>query len=279
MSFLGVLNLRWTSLGPLSSTKFVSTVTSSAGAWLANRLEFWEKYKWQMLVGKNTSLIPWIELQSLSWGRFPGYPSCWGCQRQREERPQLKLYCQWRCQHSTLPDDDRYRWCFFKDSRLQLGTSSPAGRLQGFLSIKSRLVPTQREGILNKQLVQGIPSILNELYLSSYLSCDSTQRSVTLQNATTFQAIFWCPRISWEYLQVPDTPVRVLQPVPSTVNAELVWPDEEEEEEEEEEVALELPEFEICLSLGQPAEQCPHCPVPVTWFPPTSTLVLHQNLP
>ena len=43
MSFLGVLNRRWTSLGPLSSTKFVSTVTSSAGAWLANRLEFWKK--------------------------------------------------------------------------------------------------------------------------------------------------------------------------------------------------------------------------------------------
>ena len=105
-------------------------------------------------------------------------------------------------------------------------------------------------------------------------------RSVTLQNATTFQAIFYCPRTSWEYLQVPDTPVRVLQPVPSTVNAELVWPDEEEEEEEDdEEVALELPEFEICLSLGQPAEQCPHSPVPVTWFPPASTLVLHQNLP
>ena len=88
---------------------------------------------------------------------------------------------------------------------------------------------------------------------------------------------------SWDYLQVPDTPVRVLQPVPSTVNAELVGPEEEEENEEEEEDDEEetvgLAGFEICLSWGQPAEQCPHSPVPVTWLPPPSTLVLHQNLP
>ena len=55
--------------------------------------------------------------------------------------------------------------------------------------------------------------------------------------------------------------------------------EDEEEEEDDEEVALEPPGLEICLSLGQPAKQCPHSPVPVTWFPPASTLVLHQNLP
>merc|ERR1711963_845134 len=112
--------------------------------------------------------------------------------------------------------------------------SSPAGRLHGFLSMKSRLAPTQRDGIL----------------------------------------------------QVPDTPVLVLQLVPSTVNAELVWPDEESEDEDEDEEEdddddelLEDPELESFLSLGQPAEQWPHSPVPVTWLPPSSTRVLHQNLP
>ena len=87
------------------------------------------------------------------------------------------------------------------------------------------------------------------------------------------------------HLQVPDTPVLVLQLVPSTVNAELVWLDEESEDEEEDEEEddddelLEDPELEIFLSLGQPAEQWPHSPVPVTWLPPSSTRVLHQNLP
>ena len=87
------------------------------------------------------------------------------------------------------------------------------------------------------------------------------------------------------HLQVPDTPVLVLQLVPSTVNAELVWLDEETEDEEEEEEEddddelLEDPGLESFLSLGQPAEQWPHSPVPVTWLPPSSTRVLHQNLP
>ena len=47
------------------------------------------------------------------------------------------------------------RWSF-TDWRLEIGTSSPEARLQGFLSIKSRLVPTQREGILNNQLSLSI---------------------------------------------------------------------------------------------------------------------------
>ena len=86
------------------------------------------------------------------------------------------------------------------------------------------------------------------------------------------------------HLQVPDTPVLVLQLVPSTVNAELVWPDEESEDEEEDEEGdddelLEDPGLESFLSLGQPNEQWPHSPVPVTWLPLSSTRVLHQNLP
>ena len=91
--------------------------------------------------------------------------------------------------------------------------------------------------------------------------------------------------VQFLHLQVPDTPVLVLQLVPSTVNAELVWPDEESEDEEEDEEEddddelLEDPELESFLSLGQPAEQWPHSPVPVTWLPPSSTRVLHQNLP
>ena len=91
--------------------------------------------------------------------------------------------------------------------------------------------------------------------------------------------------VQFLHLQVPDTPVLVLQLVPSTVNAELVWPDEESEDEEEDEddddddELLEDPELESFLSLGQPAEQWPHSPVPVTWLPPSSTRVLHQNLP
>ena len=66
MSFLGVLNLRWTSLGPLSSTKFVSTVTSWAGAWLANRLEVcktiiriddcWSSYRYAKVCSQEYSL-------------------------------------------------------------------------------------------------------------------------------------------------------------------------------------------------------------------------------
>ena len=120
-----------------------------------------EEYKWWLLSSQWGKLfLPWFERQSLSLGRFLGCPSCWGCQRQREERPQLKLYCQWRCQHSKLPDKDCYWWCF-KAGRLQMETSSPAGRLQGFFSIKSRLVPTQREGILNKQAMQGFLSVFD----------------------------------------------------------------------------------------------------------------------
>ena len=86
--------------------------------------------------------------------------------------------------------------------------------------------------------------------------------------------------VQFLHLQVPDTPVLVLQLVPSTVNAELVWPDEEkDEEEDDDDELLEDPGLESFLSLGQPAEQWPHSPVPVTWLPPSSTRVLHQNLP
>ena len=91
--------------------------------------------------------------------------------------------------------------------------------------------------------------------------------------------------VQFLHLQVPDTPVLVLQLVPSTVNAELVWLDEESEDEEEDveedddDELLEDPGLESFLSLGQPAEQWPHSPVPVTWLPPSSTRVLHQNLP
>ena len=86
--------------------------------------------------------------------------------------------------------------------------------------------------------------------------------------------------VQFLHLQVPDTPVLVLQLVPSTVNAELVWPDEEkDEEEDDDDELLEDPGLESFLSLGQLAEQWPHSPVPVTWLPPSSTRVLHQNLP
>ena len=41
ISLLGMLNLRWTSVGPVSSTKLVSMETPWAGVWLANRRVDW----------------------------------------------------------------------------------------------------------------------------------------------------------------------------------------------------------------------------------------------
>ena len=268
MSFLGVLNLRWTSLGPLSSTKFVSTVTSSAGAWLANRLEFCEKKLWQMLSEGN------ISYRGLDAKVCPKEDSL-GVQvvGDVDDNGRSVHDGNYIVNGDVNTTHSLKSWCFKDSRKVRIGTSSPAGRLHGFLSIKSRLVPTQREGILNKQLrfPFRFKFQMNSIHLN--ISSMIQHRREALPNATY--------RTSWENLQVPDTPVRVLQPVPSTVNAELVWPDEEEETEEEEDelVTLELAGFEVGLSWGQPAEQCPHSPVPVTWFPPASTRVLHQNFP
>jgi len=67
--------------------------------------------------------------------------------------------------------------------------------------------------------------------------------------------------------------------LPSTVKAELKEPKEEDEEEVDEEDTEGEPAEEMGSSLGQEEEQWPHSPVPGTWFPLESTLVLHQNFP
>ena len=147
MSFLGVLNLRWTSLGPLSSTKFVSTVTSSAGAWLANRLEFCEKKLWQMLSEGN------ISYRGLDAKVCPKEDSL-GVQvvGDVDDNGRSVHDGNYIVNGDVNTTHSLKRWCFKDSRKVRIGTSSPAGRLHGFLSIKSRLVPTQREGILNNQL-------------------------------------------------------------------------------------------------------------------------------